>query len=511
MGRLAWLQLRFRPARTVALLAGILLAATAFTVLTAASRTSQLRTVGTVTAHFRPAYDILVRPRGARTALETRTGTVQPSFLSGIYGGISLAQYRAIQRIPGVQVAAPIAMVGYTLIRAGIVVPLPAADAAGSGRQLYRYATTWVSAGGTTRVAQPPSYLYLTPNRIGIDSSGDAYEELPGGSRVIVCPQPDGIPASPFSAAAQSGGWCWSKVDGNAGAVTLEHPPGEPYAIVNWSFPMLIAAIDPAAEAKLDGFNRALISGRYLGEDAGDGHGANGQPTFPVLAASSSGIGEYALTRVQRLAAPAGPVTLNTATMAGEAAAPGQTVLTARTTAQQAYRQVLTLAGDSQPVEVYLTAGPVGYRRGGGGGLLTAVPVHNPVSVWQPGQAMSALLAPPVDETATQYRSLAGHEQTGSQSAGGAPEMRLVGVFDPARVRGFDPLSRVPLGPFQPVVAAPADAASRHALGGDLLPSLNLGGYVGQPAQLITTLAALPVLESSLQFSGNLASPRSRS
>jgi putative ABC transport system permease protein len=84
MWRLAWSQLRFRAVRLVALLAGMLLATTAFTVLTAASRTAQLRTVGTVTAHFVPAYDILVRPKGARTPLETETNTVQPNFLSGI-------------------------------------------------------------------------------------------------------------------------------------------------------------------------------------------------------------------------------------------------------------------------------------------------------------------------------------------------------------------------------------------------------------------------------------------
>ena len=101
MGRLAWSQVRFRPARTVALILGVLVAATAFTVLTAASRTAQVRTPGVVSANFSPAYDILVRPRGARTALESATGTVQPDFLSGIYGGITLAQYQQIQQIPG--------------------------------------------------------------------------------------------------------------------------------------------------------------------------------------------------------------------------------------------------------------------------------------------------------------------------------------------------------------------------------------------------------------------------
>ena len=62
-------------------------------------------------------------------------------------------------------------------------------------------------------------------------------------------------------------------------------------------------------------------------------------------------------------------------------------------------------------------------------------------------------------------------------------------MFDPARIRSFDPLSRVPLGAYQPVAAAPATAASRRALhGGDLLPSQNLGGLVSQPVNLITTL-----------------------
>ena len=165
MGRLAWSQVRFRPARTLALIAGVLVAATAFTVLTAASQTAQLRTTGTVSAHFVPAYDILVRPKGARTAVENQTGTVQPDFLSGIYGGITMAQYHQIQQIPGVQVAAPIAMVGYAQLEAAMFEPVPAAALAGSGRQLYRISTTWVSDNGASRVAQPPSYLYVTPRR----------------------------------------------------------------------------------------------------------------------------------------------------------------------------------------------------------------------------------------------------------------------------------------------------------------------------------------------------------
>src|SRR6201992_2935272 len=216
MGRLAWSQLRFGAVRTVALLAGMLLAATAFTVLTAASRTSQLRTTGTVSAHFRAAYDILVRPRGAQSPLEARTGTVQPNFLSGLYGGITMADYRQIQRLPGVDVAAPVAMVGYSLPIQPVAVPLPASSLSRSGRQLFRYDTTWGDADGTTRIHQPASYAYLTSGTLSTDNETGAAYEAQGRARVRVCPA-QGRATSPFGPAAQAETWCWSRRNGLGG------------------------------------------------------------------------------------------------------------------------------------------------------------------------------------------------------------------------------------------------------------------------------------------------------
>ena len=52
-------------------------------------------------------------------------------------------------------------------------------------------------------------------------------------------------------------------------------PPGEGASSteagywVAWTIPVLIAAIDPDAEAKLDGLNKALVSGSYLKENEG--------------------------------------------------------------------------------------------------------------------------------------------------------------------------------------------------------------------------------------------------
>ena len=105
---------------------------------------------------------------------------------------------------------------------------------------------------------------------------------------------------------------------------------------VNWTIPVLIAAIDPGAEAKLDGLNKALVSGSYLKENEGDSG-----VQLPVLASSASGMNEYAQTTVQQLAAPSVMPDMNAGWASAQASAPGRTVATVRTTAQQAYDAVL--------------------------------------------------------------------------------------------------------------------------------------------------------------------------
>jgi putative ABC transport system permease protein len=493
MGRLAWSQVRFRPARTLALIVGVLVAATAFTVLTAASRTAQVRTVGEVSANFAPAYDILVRPKGARTALESKTGTVAPDFLSGIYGGITMAQWHRIQQIPGVQVAAPIAMAGYAQLNAEVFVPVPAAALAGSGRQLYRISTTWVSDNGVSRITQPPAYLYVTPLPLTRPNGESVTDGTGPGCPTAVFPSPG---TNPFGTAEQSYALCWSRVNqDDMPPVPGGHSDTAGY-FVTWTIPVLIAAIDPAAEAKLDGLNKALVSGSYLTENEGAK-----SPTLPVLASSASGMNDYAQTTLQQLAAPSAMPDMNDAWESAQASAPGRTVATVRTTAQQAYDGVLneppqTYFGNAAGTLVngYWSLGPVDYRRGAAGAL-TPRQVVNPPSVWYTG----SLTRVAMDDEDSQYRTVTSHvtEQTYGTL------IRVAGVFDPARIKAFDPLSQVPLGDYQPVAVAPANAGSSRVLhGGDLLPSENLGGLVSQPVNLITTLSALPALENSPAYTG---------
>ena len=72
---------------------------------------------------------------------------------------------------------------------------------------------------------------------------------------------------NPFGTAAQSVTECWSRVNKNDFRGPL--PDAEAGYYVGWTVPVLIAAIDPDAEAKLDGLSKALVSGRYLTENAG--------------------------------------------------------------------------------------------------------------------------------------------------------------------------------------------------------------------------------------------------
>jgi putative ABC transport system permease protein len=506
MAGLAWSQLRFRPVRLITLLLGLVLATSAFTVLTAAAKTSQLRTVGTVSSHFVPAYDILVRPKGARTKLETRTDTVQPNFLSGIYGGITMAQYHRIAQIPGVSVAAPIAMVGDSLLTTSISFPLPGAEFARPGRQLYRIKTTWVSDDGTSRIRQPASYLYVTPNplRLVEGKTLSQREVLPGHRLATACPFTFGRPRNPFGVAAQSAADCWSKIDGS--------PPFRKGSLqakiyVQWSLPVLIAAVDPTAEAKLDGLNHAVVSGSYLAQNAKDSPAVDHTTTFPVLASSSIGMNEYAQTQLQTLADPAATPLMNLRWIKGAARIPGHVVTGHRSTAAQAYRQLLNemrgKAGLAEDVDAYWSVSPVRYRRLPSGALAPRL-TRNPLSVWHTPEPTQASM----DNEDNQFRSITVHSHASHRYALDTSSIatpQLVGVFDPAKIAAFDPLSAVPLGAYQPTAATPANAAAKQALGGqNLLPSQNLGGYVSQPANLITTLSALPALQHHDRYSGTL-------
>ena len=157
-------QIRSDRPRTVTMLAAVAAATAAFTVLTGAADTSKVVADQKVAATGPSAYDILVRPRGTQTPIERASGEVRPGFLDGVFGGISIAHIGIRSRIPGVSVAAPVAMVGYTL--QNVFLPLHIASVVGTEcpAASLRLGDTTTDR-GLSHIPSPPSYVYLTRKR----------------------------------------------------------------------------------------------------------------------------------------------------------------------------------------------------------------------------------------------------------------------------------------------------------------------------------------------------------
>ncbi len=504
MGRYLRERLRHGAGRTVALLLGALVATASFVVLTGAARTTQLRTVGRVGHNYRSAYDILVRPKGSVTGLERSRGLVRPNYLSGIFGGISLRQYHTIEHLPGVAVAAPIAMIGYIVPRTAVSLTIPGA-LDGAARQLYRIDRTWVFDRGLSHVRDAGGFVYVTraplTTPLVLGPNGVVSSEQVGGRNVPVCRYPGLQPASsPFAVSARVYVGCFSSAAGST---------GQPVMVTFWSFPLLIAAIDPVAEARLVGLNKAVVAGRYLRPgDTVSSASRGGGPGFaiPVLSPTRPYVDEQLRLTVWRLPAAAAQAVLHaplTTTTAQRrfGGVSGTLVRWAEVTASSAYRQLLgqihsTGAANAALIDSVWTPGPVDYTVLPGG--LRPRIVTNPPSIWANSLYQNGYLPAPLASADVQFRKLTAHPFTSQTGQFESPILECVGEFDPARLAGFSALSAVPLETYAPPLAAPGNPAARRALGGrDLLPDSNLGGYLQPPPLLLTTLSALTALRSS--------------
>jgi ABC-type lipoprotein release transport system permease subunit len=510
-------QLLHRRGRTLALLLGILVATTSFSVLTGTSQTQRLDVRGRVARSFRGDYDILVRPRGARDALERRTGQLRPNFLSDTFGGISFAQWHRIERLPGVEVAAPLANVGYLLPT--IWVPLDLSRAAGRrGRALLRARVTWRSERGLTHVADPGTqYAYVTPNRLrdlASDSADSMREYVPGRRRPLSVCSPvyagNRAPAvidGPFTAIDRSNFGCWSRAS-HAGRFLWDPlHRGAPQVEIPWVLPLLLTAIDPRAEARLDGLSGDVDGGRYLRE--GDGpRPSRGPRRLPVLMASRTYEDEQADVAVERLPRASvdrwlRPFRFNK--LGGDYFAPvrflirrprGPVVQRATVTAAAAYRVLLRAlrgpAGYRTPrtPAVWRTA-PIRFRAHG----RTLAPVPEPLALdaWRDGGQGDGLEWAYVTPAARDvgFRAVRSHQERKTFTAADAElTLHAVGTFDPDRLGGAPVPGAPALRTIQPSLLEPRDAAASRRLGGQpLRPNGHLGGYLAQPPALLTTLA----------------------
>ncbi|MEW5990022.1 MAG: ABC transporter permease [Chloroflexota bacterium] len=497
MTRFLWRQLVGAKSRTLALASGILAAAVSFVLLTSAATTGTIQTKGIVEANFRSAYDILVRPPGSSTDLEEMQGLVRPNYLSGLRGGISLEEWQVILEVLGVDVAAPVANVGFVMPFAAVRIPadlLLASQPSG----LYRIRFTWEANGGLSQYPGRQDYIYITPPQSSCAPDDGYYLGRPEE-------------ASPFQLPV--------------GLLECIEKPAGRWVTTAVYFPLLLAAIDPVQEDRLLNLRGALVgSGRGLREGESYTHGPFG-PTIPVIVSTRTFADVSLHVKAEAIELPAD---VDLPAMAGlpDAGAdfgrlPGDVIATETLSNDELYDKLFeepVVGGPPVSIDwaalTYWTASSAGYRTLAADEL-EALPVQQDLkAAWGSRTYEGGWYPAPPGNQDVQYRQLAIHDGVVGELGDGTlgwpyASFDIVGRFDPARLPGFSPLSKVPLESYEPPLVEPADAASIEALaGGNLLPTMNLGGYVQQPPFLFTTLeAAMGMLDPKYFEGGDPEAP----
>lgn len=505
-----------RRARSLAVILAIVTASVSFALLTSAVATSRLQVQGTVDRNFRGAYDILVRPAGAGSKLERTRHLVQENYLSGIYGGISRSQLKDIQAIPGVRVAAPIAMIGYILPAIALKVPVDLYLTRATD-QVYALRQEWTTDRGLSHVPDRETYLYFTRRHRDFNGKiGGTITDPRSGRPIAVCQRFAAHikPArSAFDLARKVVLACSGSNPIPPGRQFDQFPHGKTGFVVYYQLPMLVAAIDPAEEARLVGLDRAVTAGRYLNpEDHTHVFRSGGRATreLPVLMARSPLTDDTLTVSVHKI--EFGSSTALPDRLAGPKAArwldrlPSATLKTVRFDDRSVYKRLLPAYRSHRPnAKVdYWTPGPATYSTTRPGHLEPRVVPPGPPETFE-NYYFGGFYAPQVSGDKG-FRSLSPPHESSTMLSGGvplSPNLHAVGVFDPDRIEGFSALSKVPLTTYYPPDARPADARSRKLLKGrPLLPNANLAGYLQQPPMVLTTMRSLGTFLDQQVFPG---------
>jgi hypothetical protein len=112
MFRFIWNSWWRNKERFVLLIVGALIVSIGLSYLVGITQASNATIVDELKQRWKSSYHIVVRPKDTRSVTEDKN-LLEPNYLSGLSSGISLEQYDQIKSMEEIDVAAPIAMIGY--------------------------------------------------------------------------------------------------------------------------------------------------------------------------------------------------------------------------------------------------------------------------------------------------------------------------------------------------------------------------------------------------------------
>lgn len=503
MIRMVWRGLVQRLGRSIALGLAVLVAGTGFTVLSASSNASRLETTGVVQDKARTVYDILVRPPGSRSEVETRKSLVQPGFLTGGYGGISIKQWRQIQALSGVDVAAPVAVLGYALPR--LEIPVSTSDAwREQGDSVARVDVSWSWDNGLSRERQVPDFTFVTEQALRPNRGASAYDGFwkVGTSDRGICPvdlSSDQRPATRPSRLI-----CFSRTAGGQAHMqeySARHVRG---LLLSFPLPYVVAAIDPASESELVGLDHARSSGASLQGFSTRYPAAISGEAAPVLVADRIDTQQTATITVSRLNRNAAQQVMRGVMADQLRPVTRHKVSTSTITAQQAHQTLLQQFRTAKPVygSELTTHLPGDITQLG----LVSLP-HLDLAAPTPRVKLGHIVEPDVGDLqdGVQYKAPGSSEPpardvstshvVAGTGAGRAMTLRMIGTYDTARLHGLDDLTAQILSGYDAAPTRGADARSRKLLGDrPMQPSGVLSGFLQPPPMMLTSMEGSALL-----------------
>ncbi len=256
MNSFYWLR-HLRKGPWVILATGLFLLTAGLTLFTSIAATGHDIAETELALYWRTSYDVLVRPPQSTSFLDdSGRRLLEPNFLSGQPGGITMEQYETISALQGVEVAAPIAMVGHfpigfrTWAKPVLVQPE-------SPWAIYKDVRT-VTVNDGARTFRTSDVTYTIHDRrdiFGVDPENGAYLMNPDGAKYTIASLlPNPVSRNPEKTRIMGRNFCVDN-EGNPSPHTYN---------AEFDLYLLVAGIDPRQEQALVGIADAVLEGRYL-------------------------------------------------------------------------------------------------------------------------------------------------------------------------------------------------------------------------------------------------------